>query len=60
MTSNRPYRRALSHEEAVEEIERESGRQFCPDAAGALLRVLEAQVAPTPNGSPAADPIGAA
>ena len=45
MTSERPYRRALSHEEAVREIERGLRRQFCPSAGGALLEVLRAQVA---------------
>ena len=37
MTSNRPYRRAMSSAAAREEIRREAGRQFCPHAAGALL-----------------------
>ncbi len=33
MTSDRPYRRRLSAEEAIEEIEKESGRQFDPEIA---------------------------
>jgi putative two-component system response regulator len=33
MTSSRPYRAAKSSEEAIAEIERESGRQFDPDIA---------------------------
>jgi diguanylate cyclase (GGDEF)-like protein/putative nucleotidyltransferase with HDIG domain len=37
MTSNRPYRRAMSSAAAREEIRREAGRQFCPHAAAALL-----------------------
>ena len=41
MTHDRPYRRALSHQEAVAEIRAESGRQFCPTAAAALLDVLQ-------------------
>jgi len=45
MTSDRPYRRALSHEAAIIEITDESGRQFCPSAAGALLAVLQADTA---------------
>ena len=42
MTSNRPYRRALSHDAAVAEIAAEAGRQFCPKAAQALLEMLAA------------------
>jgi diguanylate cyclase (GGDEF)-like protein len=40
MTSHRPYRRALSGEEARAEIARAAGSQFCPVAAEALLDVL--------------------
>lgn len=40
MTSNRPYRRAMSAAAAREEIRREAGAQFCPYAAAALLDVL--------------------
>jgi len=43
MTSNRPYRRALSHDMAIAEIESGSGRQFCPAAAAALLEALRAE-----------------
>ncbi len=39
MTSNRPYRRALSDAEALREIERNSGTQFDPDIVNALLAV---------------------
>ena len=56
MTSDRPYRRALSHDEAVEEIERELGRQFCPSAGGALLEVLRAQEASAARGASDAPP----
>ena len=38
MTSDRPYRPAMSTEEACKEIERCSGTQFDPVAAAALLR----------------------
>ena len=41
MVSDRPYRPALPREEAVEEIERCAGSQFCPDCAAAVLAVLE-------------------
>jgi hypothetical protein len=36
MTSDRPYRRALSQEGAVAEIRRNVGTQFCPDVVAAL------------------------
>jgi two-component system, cell cycle response regulator len=42
MTSSRPYRRALTVEEALDELERGSGTAFDPDVAGALVaRVRE-------------------
>ncbi|MCL4523228.1 MAG: HD domain-containing protein [Acidobacteria bacterium] len=41
MTSDRPYRRALSLEAAREEIERESGRQFDPGVVKAFLSIPE-------------------
>ena len=41
MRSDRPYRRALSEEDAREELRRGAGAQFCPMAAEALLEVLE-------------------
>ena len=41
MVSNRPYREALGPKTAAEEVYRNSGSQFCPHAADALLRVLE-------------------
>jgi putative nucleotidyltransferase with HDIG domain len=37
MTSDRPYRKALSHEIAIQEIEDHSGKQFCPDVAAAFI-----------------------
>lgn len=40
MTSDRPYRRALSKHEAVAEVRAGSGTQFCPRAVTALLAVL--------------------
>jgi len=39
MITDRPYRRALSRQEAVSEIARESGKQFNPDVAAALLEL---------------------
>jgi len=36
MTSDRPYRRALSQEVAAQEIRRHAGTQFCPEVVAAL------------------------
>jgi putative nucleotidyltransferase with HDIG domain len=41
MTSDRPYRQALSHEEALAEIERHCGTQFDPEIVNALIRVYQ-------------------
>ncbi len=41
MTSERPYRIALSGQEARDRLERESGRQFDPSAVRALVAVLD-------------------
>jgi putative two-component system response regulator len=43
MTTDRPYRRALSKEEAKNEIKRQSGRQFHPQVANALVQIYEEQ-----------------
>ncbi len=40
MTSDRPYRRALSDKEAAEEIHAGAGTQFCPETASALLGLI--------------------
>jgi len=41
MTSDRPYRRALTEAEARVELQRHAGTQFCPTTVAALLRVLD-------------------
>lgn len=41
MTSDRPYRKALALDVAIEEIERFSGSQFDPEVAGAFLALIE-------------------
>lgn len=41
MTSDRPYRKAVSHEAALKEIGENSGSQFDPDAVDAFLRVID-------------------
>jgi hypothetical protein len=43
MTSDRPYRKALSVDAARAEIAAATGSQFCPTAARGLLEVLAAQ-----------------
>ncbi|TML27867.1 MAG: diguanylate cyclase [Actinobacteria bacterium] len=42
MTSVRPYRAALSHDDAAEELRDCAGRQFDPGVVGALLAAMEA------------------
>ncbi|MEA2062270.1 MAG: HD domain-containing protein, partial [Gemmatimonadota bacterium] len=41
MTSTRPYRQAMSIEQAVEELERCSGTQFDPEIVKTFIRLLE-------------------
>ncbi len=43
MTTTRPYRSALSHGEAIAEIHRGSGSQFCPEVVAAFDRLTERQ-----------------
>ncbi|MBP1761040.1 MAG: diguanylate cyclase with sensor [Firmicutes bacterium] len=40
MTSDRPYRKAMSHEEAIKELKRCSGMQFDPDLVEKFTSVL--------------------
>jgi len=47
MTTDRPYRRAMTLDEAVAELLEKAGTQFNPAAVEALLRVLSAE---TPSG----------
>lgn len=41
MTSNRPYRRALSIQIALSELERNKGTQFDPDIVDIFIRILK-------------------
>ncbi len=43
MTSDRPYRKALSREAAIQELKRGAGSQFDPKIVDAFLRSLEAE-----------------
>jgi HD-GYP domain-containing protein (c-di-GMP phosphodiesterase class II) len=40
MTSDRPYRKAMSHHEAYKELEGNAGTQFDPEVIEAFLGVL--------------------
>ncbi|MTI84655.1 MAG: diguanylate cyclase [Firmicutes bacterium] len=40
MTNNRPYRKALSHEEAIEELKLYAGKQFDPTLVKHFVKVL--------------------
>ena len=51
MTSDRPYRAAMSHEEAIKEIAAGAGTQFDPDVTGMLIGSL--YMSPRP-----AEPVG--
>jgi HD-GYP domain-containing protein (c-di-GMP phosphodiesterase class II) len=44
MTSDRPYRQAMSMEEALQEIERQKGRQFDPLVADVLIGIVRQEV----------------
>ena len=54
MTSDRPYRRALTADEARASSSAHAGTQFCPTTVAALLRVLDRDGAPV---EPAAEPL---
>ena len=50
MTSDRPYRRALTPEQARVELEQHTGSQFCPTTVAALMRVLDRDGVPVVEG----------
>ena len=55
MTSDRPYRGAMSPREALEEIKRDAGSQFDPVVATALIRLLEPGTEGSVDGGPGGD-----
>ena len=48
MRTDRSYRKALSPEAALAELEANSGQQFDPDLVRALLRIVEPPAKPRP------------
>jgi len=44
MTSERPYKRALTLEEAIEELKRCSGTQFDPKLVEILISIIEEEL----------------
>ena len=51
MVSDRPYRRALGRQRAIEIIHEEAGLQFDPEVAGVFANVVEQTDAPIHSGS---------
>ena len=51
MISDKPYRKALTMEEAVDELKRSSGTQFDPEVVAAFLQFITAKgrTQPKPN-----------
>jgi HD-GYP domain-containing protein (c-di-GMP phosphodiesterase class II) len=54
MRTDRPYRKALTHEEALAELQTNAGTQFDPKVVAALVRVIEPLAEPRPVRSAAA------
>ncbi len=52
MTSDRSYRRAMTHQAALAELRRHAGTQFDPECVAALAEHLDGQRARTVPGSP--------
>ena len=56
MTSARPYRPALSHEAAADELRRAAGTQFDPACVEAFLRLMGERTEPVCVGAAASEP----
>lgn len=52
MSSDRPYRRALSQEELAQELKLNGGKQFDPSVAKAMLALLQNKESPLPIAAP--------
>jgi HD-GYP domain-containing protein (c-di-GMP phosphodiesterase class II) len=50
MTHDRPYKRAISHDDAIKELRRHAGTQFDPDLVSLFCDLFASQ-APTPDAS---------
>jgi HD-GYP domain-containing protein (c-di-GMP phosphodiesterase class II) len=46
MTTTRSYRQEIDKQDAIQMIESESGKQFCPDAVKILLATCKADISP--------------
>jgi diguanylate cyclase (GGDEF)-like protein/putative nucleotidyltransferase with HDIG domain len=55
MTTDRPYRKGLSIEKALEQIRKNTGTQFDPVMANAFLRIAEKRLAVTDNSGDSAN-----
>ncbi len=53
MTSDRPYRKAIGHERAIQELKKCAGKQFDPKIVAVLVRVLGEGPEPNPHELPA-------
>jgi len=60
MTSDRPYRRAMSIEAAREEVVRNRGTQFDPSVADAFARIPRGALAAVADEAPHTHPVAVA
>lgn len=51
ITSDRPYRKAMSIDEAVKELKKNSGSQFDPEVVDAFIRIIEKEAKNKSNNS---------
>ena len=63
MTTDRPYRKALSYERVMEEVQKYAGRQFDPHLAEVLMKSTQFRrfmplAGPVSSPSPVLDPTG--